>query len=225
MEEVHKFLYHRMGDKMSSHKKSASENDLKCFVEATLQEYGVGITKIMTLKTLHQAMSHKYSKSYFHDAEQLRRFVDDSKDKFTLSAGGQIVELDFHAAVKMNSTILSNGVAIDEHDHVNGDVNNKNNNTENGDVDVLSNGKKHYSHEDIQTADKVGRKESRKSLLSLFKGKKKTVENTEVDVLSSSGNSVSEDDLQEKEIYSAKESKKSVMSLFSHRRSVIEVKP
>ena len=70
-------------------------------------------------------MSHKYSKSYFHDAEQLRRFVDDSKDKFTLSAGGQIVELDFHAAVKMNSTILSNGVAIDEPDHVNGDVNNK----------------------------------------------------------------------------------------------------
>ena len=39
---------------MSSHKKSASENDLKQFVEATLQEYGLGITKLMTLKTLHQ---------------------------------------------------------------------------------------------------------------------------------------------------------------------------
>merc|ERR1719400_2430071 len=126
----------------------------------------------------------------------------------------------------MNSTILSNGVAIDEPDHVNGDVNNKNNNTENGDVDVLSNGKKHFSHEDIQAADKVGRKESRKSLLSLFKGKKKPVEsNGEVDVLSSSGNSVSEDDLQEKEIHCAKESKKSVMSLFSNRRKSIEVKP
>ena len=43
-----------ISDKMSSHKKSASENDLKLFVEATLQEYGVGITKIMTIKTLHQ---------------------------------------------------------------------------------------------------------------------------------------------------------------------------
>ena len=43
-----------ISDKMSLHKKSASENDLKVFVEATLQEYGVGITKIMTLKTLHQ---------------------------------------------------------------------------------------------------------------------------------------------------------------------------
>ena len=43
-----------LSDKMSSHKKSASENDLKVFVEATLQEYGVGITKVMTLKTLHQ---------------------------------------------------------------------------------------------------------------------------------------------------------------------------
>ena len=93
-------------------------------------------------------------------------------------------------------------------------------------MDVLSNGKKHYSHEDIQTADKVGRKESRKSLLSLFKGKKKPVEsNGEVDVLSSSGNSVSEDNLQEKEIHCAKESKKSVMSLFSNRRKSIEVKP
>ncbi len=39
---------------MSVHKKSASENDLKQFVEATLQEYGLGITKLMTLKTLHQ---------------------------------------------------------------------------------------------------------------------------------------------------------------------------
>ena len=68
-------------------------------------------------------MSHKYSKSYFHDAEQLRRFVDDNKDRFTLSAGGQIVELDFHAAVKMNNTVVSNGVAIDEPDHVNGDIN------------------------------------------------------------------------------------------------------
>merc|ERR1719270_2558440 len=101
----------------------------------------------------------------------------------------------------MNSTFISNGVAIDEPDHINGDIN-KNHNSENGDVDVLSNGKKHYSHEDIQMADKVGRKESRKSLLSLFKGKKKPVENNgEVDVLSSSGNSVSEDDLQEKEIH------------------------
>merc|ERR1719266_1347863 len=107
-----------ISDKMSSHKKSASENDLKVFVEATLQEYGIGITKIMTLKTLHQAMSHKYSKSYFHDAEQLRRFVDDNKDKFTLSAGGQIVELDFHMAAKVNSTILSNGCGIDEPDNV-----------------------------------------------------------------------------------------------------------
>ena len=43
-----------ISDKMSSHKKSASENDLKSFVESTLHEYGVGITKIMTLKTLHQ---------------------------------------------------------------------------------------------------------------------------------------------------------------------------
>ena len=43
-----------ISDKMSSHKKSASENDLKLFVEATLNEYGVGITKIITLKTLHQ---------------------------------------------------------------------------------------------------------------------------------------------------------------------------
>ena len=68
-------------------------------------------------------MSHKYSKSYFHDAEQLRRFVDDNKDKFTISAGGQIVELDFHVAVKMNSTVISNGVAIDEPDHINGDIN------------------------------------------------------------------------------------------------------
>ena len=68
-------------------------------------------------------MSHKYSKSYFHDAEQLRRFVDDNKDKFTLSSGGQIVELDFHVAVKMNSAVISNGVAIDEPDHVNGDIN------------------------------------------------------------------------------------------------------
>merc|ERR1712113_864278 len=105
-------------DKMSSHKKSASENDLKLFVEATLQEYGVGITKMMTLKTLHQAMCHKYSKSYFHDAEQLRRFVDDCKEKFTTSAGGQIVELDFHVAVKMSANGIANGVTIDEPDHV-----------------------------------------------------------------------------------------------------------
>ena len=68
-------------------------------------------------------MSHKYSKSYFHDAEQLRRFVDDNKDKFTLSAGGQIVELDFHVAVKMSSNGIVNGVTIDEPDHVNGDIN------------------------------------------------------------------------------------------------------
>ena len=68
-------------------------------------------------------MSHKYSKSYFHDAEQLRRFVDDNKDKFTLSAGGQIVELDFHVAVKICSNCIGNGVTIDEPDHVNGDIN------------------------------------------------------------------------------------------------------
>ena len=99
--------------------------------------------------------------------------------------------------------------------------------SENGDSSVLSNGKKHYSHEDIQTANKIGRKESRKSVLTLFRGKKKNVENVEVDVLSSSGNSgnsVSEDDLQEKEIHIAKESKKSVLSLFSSKKNIIECK-
>ena len=39
---------------MSSLKRNVSENDLKQFVEATLQEYGTGITKMMTIKTLHQ---------------------------------------------------------------------------------------------------------------------------------------------------------------------------
>ena len=68
-------------------------------------------------------MSHKYSKSYFHDSEQLRRFVDDNKDKFTLSSGGEIVELDFHMAVKIGATTLSNGTTLDEPDHVNGDIN------------------------------------------------------------------------------------------------------
>ena len=96
-------------------------------------------------------------------------------------------------------------------------------NSENGEANTLSNGKHHYSQEDIQTADKIGRKESRKSLLSLFKGKKKPVENVEVDILSSSGNSVSEDDLQEKESHcTTKESKKSVLSLFSNKKSVVE---
>ena len=33
-----------------------SENDLKQFVQATMQEYGVGITKIITLKTLYQVI-------------------------------------------------------------------------------------------------------------------------------------------------------------------------
>ena len=70
-------------------------------------------------------MSHKYSKSYFHDAEQLRRFVDDNKDKFTISAGGQIVELDFHIAAKINSSIITNGCGMDEPDHVNSDVSQK----------------------------------------------------------------------------------------------------
>ena len=103
----------------------------------------------------------------------------------------------------------------------------KKNISENGDSSVLSNGKKHYSHEDLQTVDKIGRKESRKSVLTLFRGKKKNVENVEVDVLSSSGNSghsVSEDDLQEKEIHCTKESKKSVLSLFSNKKSIIEYK-
>ena len=54
-------------DKMSLHKRSASENDLKLFVESTLQEYGVGITKMMTLKTLHQVRISTTNKSiYFH---------------------------------------------------------------------------------------------------------------------------------------------------------------
>ena len=70
-------------------------------------------------------MCHKYSKSYFHDAEQLRRFVDDCKEKFTISAGGQIVELDFHIAVKINSSALTNGCTIDEPDTINGDIHNK----------------------------------------------------------------------------------------------------
>jgi len=214
-----------MGDKMSLHKRSASENDLKLFVESTLQEYGVGITKMMTLKTLHQAMCHKYSKSYFHDAEQLRRFVDDCKEKFTTSAGGQIVELDFHIAVKINSSALSNGCTIDEPDTINGDTHKHTN--ENGDVEVLSNGKKHYSHEDISTNDKVGRKESGKSLLNLFRGRKKTIQNVEVDVLSSSGNSICEDDGPEKETIVSKESKKSsVLSLFTNKKSTaVECKP
>ena len=51
-------------------------------------------------------MSHKYSKSHFHDSEMLRRFLDDHKDKFALSSGGQIVELDFHMAMKHNSYML-----------------------------------------------------------------------------------------------------------------------
>ena len=51
-------------------------------------------------------MAHKYSKSYFHDSEKLRRFVDDHKDRFTLSAGGQIVEQDLHMAVKLNASML-----------------------------------------------------------------------------------------------------------------------
>ena len=50
-------------DKMSLHKRSASENDLKLFVESTLQEYGVGITKMMTLKTLHQVRIPTTNKS------------------------------------------------------------------------------------------------------------------------------------------------------------------
>ena len=73
-------------------------------------------------------MCHKYSKSYFHDAEQLRRFVDDCKEKFTTSAGGQIVELDFHIAVKINSSALSNGCTIDEPDTINGDTHKVNDN-------------------------------------------------------------------------------------------------
>ena len=51
-------------------------------------------------------MAHKYSKSYFQDSEKLRRFVDDHKDRYTVSAGGQIVELDFHMAVKLNASML-----------------------------------------------------------------------------------------------------------------------
>ena len=73
-------------------------------------------------------MCHKYSKSYFHDAEQLRRFVDDCKEKFTTSAGGQIVELDFHIAVKINSSALSNGCTIDEPDTISGDTHKVNDN-------------------------------------------------------------------------------------------------
>ena len=63
-------------------------------------------------------MSHKYSKSYFHDAEQLRRFVDDHKDRFTVSAGGQIVELDFYLAVKLNLPLLNNGSTFTATDNV-----------------------------------------------------------------------------------------------------------
>ena len=73
-------------------------------------------------------MCHKYSKSYFHDAEQLRRFVDDCKERFTISAGGQIVELDFHIAVKINSSALTNGCTIDEPDTINGDTHKVNDN-------------------------------------------------------------------------------------------------
>ena len=51
-------------------------------------------------------MSHKYSKSHFHDSEMLRRFLDDHKDRFALSSGGQIVELDFYIAMKLNASML-----------------------------------------------------------------------------------------------------------------------
>ena len=103
----------------------------------------------------------------------------------------------------------------------------KKHNNENGDAEVLSNGKKHYSHEDISTNDKVGRKESGKSLLNLFRGRKKTIQNVEVDVLSSSGNSICEDDGPEKETIVSKESKKSsVLSLFTNKKNTaVECKP
>ncbi len=70
-------------------------------------------------------MSHKYSKSYFHDSEQLRRFVDDHKDRFTLSANGHLVEIDFHIAVKINVSLINNGCTYTSNDTAYSEVDSK----------------------------------------------------------------------------------------------------
>ena len=99
----------------------------------------------------------------------------------------------------------------------------KKNVTENGDVDVLSNGGKSTSQED--TVDKVGRKESKKSMLSLFRDKKNVTENGDVEILSNGGKSTSQEDVQIKENdQTCKESKKSMLSLFHGRKSIVDGK-
>ena len=71
--------------------------------------------------------------------------------------------------------------------------------------------------------EKLGRRESKKSMLNLFRGKKSVIseecyqENGDNDVLSTSGKSTSQEDLPDG---GRKEAKKSKLSLFRGKKSV-----